>query len=181
MATATRFDAPIDGVLTAEMIRAWEEEGYLILDGYATAQQCQLIMTRSAEIVEENGPSALGEVFDAVGNSHGGDAYFLDSGDKIRVFFETGIHDENGELTVPLSRAANKLGHAMHDLDPVFDAFSRTAKLANTADSIGMTAPGLLQSMVIFKHAHVGGEVGCIKTAHSSSQSQKAVLAFGSH
>ena len=76
MATATRFDAPIDGVLTAEMIRAWEEEGYLILDGYATAQQCQLIMTRSAEIVEENGPSALGEVFDAVGNSHGGDAYF---------------------------------------------------------------------------------------------------------
>ena len=38
MATATRFEAPVDGVLTREMIRAWDEEGYLILDGYATAQ-----------------------------------------------------------------------------------------------------------------------------------------------
>ena len=160
MAPATRFDAPTDGVLTAEMVKAWEDEGYLILDGYVTAQQCQSIMTRSAEIVAESGPAALGEVFDAVGNSHGGDEYFLTSGDKIRVFFENGIHHDNGELKVPLSRAANKLGHAMHDLDPVFNAFSRTAKLANTADSIGMTTPGLLQSMVIFKHAQVGGEVG---------------------
>ena len=160
MATAKRFDAPINGVLTDAMVRSWHDDGYLILENYVTADQCKAIMNRSAEIVEEIGPDALGEVFDAVDNSHGNDDYFLTSGDKIRVFFESGIHDLDGNLTVPLARAANKIGHAMHDLDPVFDAFSRTIKLANTANSIGLAAPGLLQSMVIFKHAHVGGEVG---------------------
>ena len=160
MATAKRFDAPINGVLTDAMVRSWHDDGYLILENYVTADQCKAIMNRSAEIVEEIGPDALGEVFDAVDNSHSGDDYFLTSGDKIRVFFESGIHDADGNLTVPIGRAANKIGHAMHDLDPVFEAFSRTAKLANTATSIGLTAPGLLQSMVIFKHAHVGGEVG---------------------
>ena len=157
---ARRFPAPNDGVLSEEMLQAWEQDGYLVLEDYVSPAQCQALMTRAEEIVAELGPSALGEVFDAVGNSHGGDDYFLDSGDKIRVFFESGIHDAEGQLRVPLTRAANKLGHAMHDLDPVFEAFSRTTKLANTAQGLGLAKPGLLQSMMIFKHAQVGGEVG---------------------
>ncbi len=53
------------------------------------------------------------------------------------------------------------MGHAMHDLDPVFDTFSRTPKLANAASSLGLTDPLIVQSMYIFKSPGVGGEVVC--------------------
>jgi phytanoyl-CoA hydroxylase len=49
----------------------------------------------------------------------------------------------------------------MHDLDPVFDSFSRTPELAAVASDIGMRDPVLLQSMYIFKQPHIGGEVTC--------------------
>jgi len=49
----------------------------------------------------------------------------------------------------------------MHDLDPVFDAFSRTPALAAVADSLGYQDPVILQSMYIFKPPRIGGEVYC--------------------
>ena len=62
---------------------------------------------------------------------------------------------------MPLERAANKLGHAMHDLDPVFSAFSRGPQLQAIADGIGLVDPKLVQSMYIFKQPGIGGEVVC--------------------
>jgi phytanoyl-CoA hydroxylase len=49
----------------------------------------------------------------------------------------------------------------MHDLDPDFDAFSRTAKLAAVVESLGYKDPVLLQSMYVFKPPRIGGEVYC--------------------
>ena len=53
------------------------------------------------------------------------------------------------------------MGHAMHDLDPVFDAFSHTPELAALVDSLGYQEPGVIQSMYIFKPPRIGGEVVC--------------------
>jgi phytanoyl-CoA hydroxylase len=46
----------------------------------------------------------------------------------------------------------------MHDLDPVFDAFSRHQHLAKLASAL-FQHPLLLQSMFIFKQPRIGGEV----------------------
>ena len=65
------------------------------------------------------------------------DSYFLDSGDKIRYFFEvnnntmlsyeenkkklkTDAFNEAGELQLDKHSSLNKIGHALHYLNPVF-------------------------------------------------------------
>ena len=53
----------------------------------------------------------------------------------------------------------------MHDLDPVFDNFSRTPELAEIAKDVGFKDPRILQSMFIFKQPHIGGEVVCHRDA----------------
>ena len=90
-----------------------------------------------------------------------GDKYFEESGDKIRFFFEQGAFDEQGKLKQSKEASLNKMGHAMHDLDPIFDRFSRTPELAEIVRRIGIEDPGVIQSMYIFKPPRIGGEVYC--------------------
>ena len=104
-------------------------------------------------------PSEVTTIFSTDDQSHGRDQYFLESGDKIRFFFEAGAVASDGSLAVDKSRSLNKIGHAMHDLDPVFSEVCHSGPFETAARSVGMTDPRLLQSMVIFKHPEVGGEV----------------------
>lgn len=48
------------------------------------------------------------------------DTYFLDSASQINYFFEEKAFNEAGQLQQPKELSINKIGHAMHDLDPVF-------------------------------------------------------------
>ena len=114
-------------------------------------------------LAEQNVPSPEeATVFTADGKpQHTTDDYFLTSGEKIRCFFEKDAFDEHGNLRAQPHLALNKLGHAMHDLDPIFDSFSRTSDLGDVSADIGMRDPLLLQSMYIFKQPHIGGEVNC--------------------
>ena len=80
--------------------------------------------------------------------------YFLNSGGKIRVFME---HDATAAEAH--AHRVNKLGHALHDLDPVFRSFSYQERWHQIASELGLKKAGLLQSMYIFKQPRIGGEV----------------------
>jgi len=60
---------------------------------------------------------------------------------------------------VPKSKSINKIGHALHDLNPVFERFSYQPRLANLVTQLGISEPQWLQSMLIFKQPAIGGEV----------------------
>jgi len=149
--------------LSAVQVEAFRRDGFLVVPDFVSADDCVALRERAMQLAEEHVPSPeQATVFTADGKpQHTSDDYFLTSGEKIRCFFEKDAFDESGRLRSQPHLSLNKLGHAMHDLDPVFDSFSRTPQLAAVASDIGMRDPKVWQSMYIFKQAHIGGEVTC--------------------
>ncbi len=156
-----RFPAAVDGRLTQAMLKAFTRDGYLVLQGYVDPAACDALRARAEALVEAFDPAEARTVFSTTTRAHSADDYFKQSGDKIRLFFEEDAIDDRGNIVTKKSRSINKIGHALHDLDSVFETFSHTGKLARTADHLGFAEPLLLQSMYIFKQPHIGGEVVC--------------------
>ncbi len=143
----------------AEMRVAYAEDGYLICDGFATAQECAEMITQADKLIAAFDETEDQVVFSASGQSHAASAYFMDSASQISCFLEAGAVDEAGCLIKPKTQAVNKIGHALHDLDPVFSRFSHQNKCADVVRLVGLNNPLLLQSMVICKQPFIGGEV----------------------
>ena len=149
-------------VLDASQLADWERDGFLVLPGFVPRERCETLKSHVEAMLDGIDPERDGglTVFSTTEQSHAQDAWFLGSGDTVRWFFEDGAIVD-GRLTRPMPLAVNKIGHAMHDLDPVFDAFSRAPELAAVAHKLGFQDPRLLQSMYIFKQPGIGGEVIC--------------------
>jgi phytanoyl-CoA hydroxylase len=143
------------------MIEGYRSAGVLVLRDFVTVDDCARLRQRAAELVDAFDPGEVRSVFSTTKQTQLDDRYFIESGDKIRFFLEDDAFDEAGNLRQPKEQSLNKMGHAMHDLDPVFDAFSRTPELAGVARSVGLRDPVILQSMYIFKPPRIGGEVVC--------------------
>jgi phytanoyl-CoA hydroxylase len=156
-----KYPAPADGRLTAKMLADFRAQGVIVLEDFVTPARCRALREHTLDLIEQFDPAEVKHVFSAMQQTQLGDSYFEESGDKIRFFFESDAFDEHGELRQSKENSLNKIGHAMHDLDPVFDRFSRTRKLAATVDSLGYRDPVVLQSMYIFKPPRIGGEVYC--------------------
>ena len=152
--------------ISNEMLNFWNENGYLIIENFKTEEECDSLIERSKELIEEQDFFNQQSVFDTVSQSHNDDSYFLESGDKIRFFFEEKavLNDEN--IKNNKQYIVNKIGHALHDLDDSFIQFSKNEDLDQIAKAIGFEDPKLLQSMYIFKQPKIGGEVVCHQDSH---------------
>ncbi len=164
-------------MLTADQRAGWDRDGFLVLEGFVPVERCRELMGRADEIVAEVDRD-IRSVFTTIEQTRTSDEWFLASGDQVRAFFEADAFDEQGELRQPIEHSINKLGHAMHDLDPVFERFSRTPELAEVAGDIGLQDPLLLQSMYIFKPPHIGGEVSCHQDATFLYTEPQSVVGF---
>lgn len=152
-------------MISSEQKKRFEDDGYLVLESFVDPVACDALRARAAELVAAFEPGEVRSVFTTDENARKIDDYFLDSGDDIRFFFEEGVFDAHGALVRPKELAINKIGHALHDLDAVFDRFSRTTALASLVADLGIDDPLLVQSMYIFKQPHIGGEVKCHQDA----------------
>jgi phytanoyl-CoA hydroxylase len=148
-------------MLSAQQLKQYDEQGFLVIENFAVPADCDLLRARAQELVEEFDPAEVVSIFSTHEQNRLTDEYFLTSGDKIRFFFEENAFNADGSLKYPKEKSINKIGHALHDLDPLFDRFSRHAKVRELAAALAFDNPLLLQSMYIFKQPNIGGEVTC--------------------
>jgi phytanoyl-CoA hydroxylase len=143
----------------------FDRDGFAVVENFVSTEACQTLIDRAESIVDGFDAGEHRSVFTTYEQDRASDDYFLASGGETRFFFEPEAFDEQGELRQAKNLSINKLGHAMHDLDPVFSEFSRTPELAQAAKDVGLDDPRLLQSMYIFKNPYIGGEVTCHQDA----------------
>ncbi|MGB6062622.1 MAG: phytanoyl-CoA dioxygenase family protein, partial [Candidatus Aquilonibacter sp.] len=125
--------------MTDDDLRRYQAQGFIVFPNFKSPQEIVALRERAGEIVDAFDPTEAASIFSTKNDSGRSDAYFMESGESIRCFLE-----EDG-------RTINKIGHAMHDLDPVFDAFSRDARLGKIAAQVGLREALIYQSMYIFK------------------------------
>jgi len=152
-------------VLTQNQISDYDRDGFLVIENFIGEADCDRLRSRAAELVHEFDARGVMSIFSTHEQTRTSDEYFLESGDKIRFFFEENAFLPDGRLRQSKERSINKIGHALHDLDPVFNEFSRTEKIKELTAELGIVEPLLLQSMYIFKQPHIGGEVTCHQDA----------------
>jgi phytanoyl-CoA hydroxylase len=137
----------------------FERDGYLVLENFNTHDQCDKLMQRALEVAGTFEINKEFSVFQTQNQAATSDEYFLNSGDRIACFFEKDAFDEHGTLKQSLFLSLNKLGHAMHDLDDEYNAFTRSSHMKELVHALGLTSYVAIQSMHIFKHARIGGVV----------------------
>lgn len=144
----------------------FERDGFLVLPGFVSPSECTALMARADELVRSVDLEALRSVFSTTEQLRTADDYFLGSGDTIRYFLEAEALAPQAAPRSPTEtdtgeprHGLNKIGHALHDLDPVFAHFSRQPALAELVRELGVVEPQLIQSMYIFKQPRIGGEV----------------------
>jgi phytanoyl-CoA hydroxylase len=151
--------------LTQQQLQDYERDGFLAIEDFASRAECERLRQRAEELAVAFDPAGVTSIFSTREQARMSDEYFLSSGDQVRFFFEEDAFNAQGQLRQSKGRSINKIGHALHDLDPVFARFSRQAALAAVARDLGYQQPLLLQSMYIFKQPNIGGEVVCHQDA----------------
>src|SRR5262245_8239513 len=148
-------------MISERQLNDYRDRGFLVLESFASGAECDELRARAETLVQGFDPSEVVSVFSTHEQNRLTDEYFLTSGDKIRFFFEENAFNPDGTLKYKKEKSINKIGHALHDLDPVFEGFSRSDKVKQLAAAIGFEDSLLIQSMYIFKQPDIGGEVTC--------------------
>ncbi|MGH9874846.1 MAG: phytanoyl-CoA dioxygenase family protein [Pyrinomonadaceae bacterium] len=147
--------------LSTEQRAQYDRDGFLVIGDFSDAGSCDALRTRAGELVHDFEPNDIVSIFSTREQNSRSDDYFLNSGDKIRFFFEEDAFNPDGTLKQSKEQSINKIGHALHDLDPVFNEFSRSSSVEQLVADLEFNDPLLLQGMYIFKQPRIGGEVTC--------------------
>jgi len=154
------------GVDPAKLKEDLRRDGYAVVRGFADVNAVReramhLVKTMPASEVDES------TIFVTTETKQKSTEHFLNSGARVNFFFEKNFQDvDQSDKLTAARKMVNKIGHALHDLDPEFRKFSYSPRVKSVLmDVIGYTDPIIAQSMYIFKFPFVGGEV----TPHQDS------------
>lgn len=163
-------------MLTQDQVEQFKRDGFLVVPGFSGGDQVDKLLHRGAELVDEYD---LKKDFVLGSQTNTTNDYFLKSASDIGFFFEKNAFDENGQLAKPKSIAVHKLGHALHDLDPVFKAWTRdNSKVRAILKDLGYQRPMPVQSLFHFKPSGIGSAVPVHQDGTYLATEPQSVIAF---
>jgi phytanoyl-CoA hydroxylase len=154
------------GSLTPAQLDKYRSDGYLVIPDFFEPAE---VLNEARSLIQNFDPTqhpltkftTSQSDDDTKKAKHIGDAYFLESGDKIRYFLEEdSIDPKTGKLNRRPDLCVNKCGHALHTLNATFHDLSFSDKVQNLIQSMELFQdPQVLQSMVICKQPSIGAAV----------------------
>ena len=137
---------------------AYVENGYLHLKSFISQAERERLIMRMRDLTERKCHNDPQRIFQAAReNRQSMDNFFLQSAHKISFFFDKNLEQQDHQQ--PNFQKLNKVGHALHNLCPVFGKFSHQSKFYDLVKDLGQEKPLLVQSMFIFKQPRFGDEV----------------------
>jgi len=146
-------------MLSKDQVNHYHNQGYLVLEKAIAEEDIARLKAAALEIVDNFDINNNRTVFKTTDRDSGRDDYFFNSAESTLCFLEEDALTAEGNLIKPARLAINKIGHAMHDLNPAFETFCRLPIFGQLLRDIGYQHPLLWQTMYIFKQPHIGGEV----------------------
>ncbi|CAL9095646.1 unnamed protein product [Musa textilis] len=177
------------GNLTAEQLDFFNVNGCLILESFSSKEEIRKMRDRMAELLDGFDDSFSSIFSTKNQQQHTDDYFFESAEkisfffeglcvmnfsvlvlfDRKNRFFlvrktflmvlAENAFGEDGHLKQPKELSINKVGHALHEIDPVFKEFSFSDKISGMLCSLDYKRPVVIQSMYIFKQPGIGGEV----------------------
>jgi len=138
-------------------VKDYQENGYAIIKDFLSDDEVNALKNECREIVDCMDPKEHSTTFES-GASHRKD-YFVNSTNNISFFFEKDAFGENGKLAVDKHNSLNKIGHALHVLNPIFKRITFSDKVKDICKNLSYKDPKICQSMYIFKPPNIGGVV----------------------
>ncbi|KAK9277332.1 hypothetical protein L1049_006873 [Liquidambar formosana] len=148
----------IVGSLTPDQLHFFDSNGYLVLESFASLEEIDGMRNRMDQLLDEFDGS-IASIFSTKNQQKLTDDYFYESVDKVSFFFEEKAFGDDGNLKQSKELSINKVGHALHEIEPVFKKFSCSEKVSGLLSSLRYKRPIIIQSMYIFKQPGIGGEV----------------------
>lgn len=169
--------------LNLEQQAQYKEQGYVLIENALSSSQVASMKQRAQQIIHEDIQQSHADhtdnkVFTTKHNDRTGNAFFLDSAEKVRCFYEEDAFNTDGNLAQEPELCINKIGHALHELDPVFKNISHMPSLGTIAKQLGLVQPEIRQSMYIFKQPRIGGVVNWHQDATFFYTTPQSVVTF---
>ncbi|CAF0926822.1 unnamed protein product [Adineta ricciae] len=149
-------------MLTQEQIQSFEKNGYLVVKQLVTRDDCAKLKESVENLIDAWDPQSdtLCTFGTGENREQSRSRYFLESGDRISFFLEENAVDpETNKLNRDKHHSVNKIGHALHVLEPQFKKVSFSDKIKEIVRDLNYVKPAICQSMYIFKQPYIGAKV----------------------